>query len=130
MFDSYWTLLFSVPVGYFFFLYISHPDKKKHKIPKIGIWNIEILPNFRIHIGSKTYHFHHWFVFALIILIPLLLAENFSYPIILKGLLIGGILQGLRYPNKFKFRYPRVPKFADWEKIFLPPQPKKEKKKN
>jgi hypothetical protein len=83
------------------------------------------LPNFRVHIGSKTYHFHHWFIFALIILIPIILAENYSYPIMLKGLLIGGILNGLRYQNRFKFRYPRVPKFTDWEKMFLPPQPKK-----
>jgi hypothetical protein len=124
------TFIVSIVVGYFFFLYLSHPGKKKHRLPKIGVWNIEILPNFRIHLGSKTYHFHHWFILALIILIPFLLTEKFIYPTVFKGIIVGGILQGLRYPNKFKFRYPRVPKFADWEKMFLSPQPKKEKEKN
>ena len=119
----------SAILGYFSFYYLSHPERKKHRVPKIGVWNIEFLPNFRLHIGSKTYHLHHWFLFALIILLPILLREDFSYPMVFKGVLVGGILQGLTYPNKFKFRYPRVPKFTDWEKIFLPPQPKKKKKK-
>ncbi len=117
------TFILSVAFGYFLFLYLSHPEKQKHRIPKIGVWNIEFLPNFRIHIGSKTYHFHHWLVLALIILLPFILSEKFSYPMIFKGIVVGGILQGLRYPNKFKFRYPRVPKFADWEKVFLPLNP-------
>ncbi len=117
------TFIISMVFGYFLFLYLSHPDKKKHKLPKIGVWNIEFLPNFRIHVGSKTYHFHHWLVLALIILLPFILNEKFSYPMIFKGIVVGGILQGLRYPNKFKFRYPRVPKFTDWEKVFLPLKP-------
>jgi hypothetical protein len=120
----------SVIAGYYFFLYLSHPSKKKNRLPKIGIWNIEFLPNFRLHIGSKTYHLHHWFILALLILIPFLLTERFIYPTVFKGILVGGIFQGLRYPNRFKFRYPRIPKFADWEKYFLQPQPKKEEKKS
>ncbi len=56
---------------------------------------------------------------------------------IFKGVIVGGILQGLRYPDRFRFRHPRVPKYADWEKIFLTLNPsmnkknkgKKEKKK-
>ncbi len=125
------TFILSVIAGYVVFLYLSHPEKKKHKVPKIGFWNIEFMPNFRVHIKSKTYHFHHWFVLALAILIPIVLRDDFQYPMVFKGIVVGGILQGLRYPNKFKFRYPRVPKFTDWEKVFQnQPEQKKQKKNN
>lgn len=113
------TFTLSMVLGYFFFLYLSHPEKQKKRVPKVGVWNIEFLPNFRVHIGSKTYHFHHWLVLALIILLPFILSDKFSYPMIFKGVIVGGILQGLRYPDRFRFRHPRVPKFADWEKILL-----------
>lgn len=123
------TFILSVIAGYVVFLYLSHPEKKKHKVPKIGLWNIEFMPNFRVHIKSKTYHFHHWFVLALVILIPIILRDDFQYPMVFKGIVVGGILQGLRYPNKFKFRYPRVPKFADWEKVFQNSSEQKNPKK-
>jgi len=105
------TLIISVCVGYFFFLYLSHPDKKKNKLPKISIGNIDILPNFRLHVGSKTYWFHHWFLLSIIIAIPIVVGENFQFPMVVEGLLIGGILQGLRYPDRFKFRHQRLDEF-------------------
>jgi len=76
-------------------------------VPKISIGRVDFLPNFRIHIGKKTYHFHHWLLFTLVIAIPVIIQENFPYPMIVRGLLVGGILQGLRYSDRFKFRYPR-----------------------
>jgi len=101
------TLLFSVPIGYLFFLYLSHPKKKKNKVPKISIGRVDFLPNFRIHIGKKTYHFHHWLIFAIIIALPVIIKERFQYPMVLQGFLVGGIVQGLRFSDRFKFRYPR-----------------------
>ena len=121
------TFILSAVIGYVFFLYLTHPEKKKNRVPKIGFRNIELMPNFRVHIGNKTYHFHHWLLFALLILIPVIFRDSSRYPLIFKGVLIGGILQGLRYPNKFKFRYPRVPKFTDWEKVFLNKEKPKKK---
>ncbi|MCL4354645.1 hypothetical protein M1349_04235 [Patescibacteria group bacterium] len=101
------TFFLCIVLGYLFFLYLSHPQKKKNKIPKISIGRIDFLPNFRIHIDKKTYHFHHWLLLTLIIAVPVVIQENFPYPMMVRGLLIGGILQGLRYSDRFKFRYPR-----------------------
>ncbi|MFH1187119.1 MAG: hypothetical protein V1697_03015 [Candidatus Levyibacteriota bacterium] len=101
------TLIFSIPVGYLLFLYLSHPKKKKHRLPKISLGNVDFLPNFRVHIGKKTYHFHHWFILALAIATPVIIRERFQYPMIVQGFLIGGIIQGLRFSDRFKFRYPR-----------------------
>lgn len=114
------TLFFSVWLGYALFLYFSHPNKKKHKVPKVRIGRLEFLPNLKLHLGSKTYHFHHWFVLALIAAIAIFVLEDFQFPMILQGLIIGGIIQGLRYPDRFKFRYPRFPELQknieQWQK--------------
>lgn len=102
------TFIISIVIGYFLFLYLSHPEKKKDKLPKISIGNLDLSPNIRVHIGSKTYWFHHWFLLSLLIGIPIIVQEDFQMPMIIKGVIVGGILQGLRYPDRFKFRYPRL----------------------
>ena len=99
------TFLFSIWAGYMLFLYFTHPQKKKHKVPSVKVWRIEILPNVRIHSRSKTYHIHHWFTLTVLIAITLVNYEGFQYLTIIKGLAIGGIIQGLRYPDRFKFRH-------------------------
>ena len=104
------TFIISVCVGYLFFLYLSHPQKQKNKLPKISIGNVDILPNFRVHTGNKTYWFHHWFLLSIVIAVPIVVREDFQFPMVVEGLLIGGILQGLRYPDRFKFRHPRLDK--------------------
>ena len=99
------TFLFSIWLGYVVFLYLSHPDKKKHRIPQVRVWRIELLPNIRIHSRAKTYHIHHWLVLSLVTGITLLNYEGFQYLTIIEGMAIGGIIQGLRYPDRFKFRH-------------------------
>ena len=102
------TFLISAVVGYFFFLYVSHPKKKKDKLPKISFWRIDILPNVRFHIGKKTYWVHHWLYLSLVIAIPVIIGEGFIFPLVAYGLLVGGIIQGLTYSDRFKFRHPRL----------------------
>lgn len=102
------TLIISAVVGYFFFLYLSHPKKKKHKLPKFSVGRLDILPNLRLHLGSKTYWFHHWLLLAIIIAVPIILREDFQFPMIINGLLAGGIVQGLFYSDRFQFRHPRL----------------------
>ena len=101
------TFLFSIWLGYIIFLYFSHPEKKKHKVPQLRVWRIEILPNIRIHSKSKTYHIHHWVILSMLTTITLINYEGFQYLTIVKGMAIGGIIQGLRYPDRFKFRHHR-----------------------
>lgn len=102
------TSLFFV-LGYKFFLELTHPEKKKHKLPPIKLGNLEILPNVRFHFKGKTYHFHHWLLLSIFTLI----SSYFLYETILNGMYLksavaGGIIQGLRYPDRFHFRFPRA----------------------
>lgn len=103
--SGFFTFLFSVWLGYVLFLYFTHPEKKKHKVPQLRIWRVELMPNIRIHSKSKIYHIHHWVILTLVTAITLLNYEGFQYLTVIKGIAIGGIIQGLRYPDRFKFRH-------------------------
>jgi hypothetical protein len=95
------TFLFSIWLGYLLFLYFTHPAKKKHKLPRVQVWRVEISPNLRIHAKSKTYHIHHWAILTVFTAITLIHFEGFQYVSLINGVAIGGIIQGLRYPDRF-----------------------------
>ncbi|MBI2443528.1 MAG: hypothetical protein HYV40_06535 [Candidatus Levybacteria bacterium] len=99
--------LVSFTIGYYIFLLFSHPGKKKHKLPNIRIRNVELLPNFKIHGRHKTYHIHHWVVLSLALAVGAFLYEGIIRSPLFNGVTVGGILQGLRYKDRFKIRYPK-----------------------
>lgn len=96
-------------IGYLFFLYLTHPKKKKNKLPKVKVWRVEVLPNFLIDTGSSIYWIHHWFLLVVIAGVLIFAIEEFQYTSATAGVFLGGIFQGLRYPDRFKFRYPKLP---------------------
>lgn len=107
--NGFFTFLFSIWLGYVLFLYLTHPEKKKNKIPQLKVWKIELLPNIRIHYKGKIYWIHHWTILTLVTALTLLNYEGFQYLTVIKGVAIGGVIQGLRYPDRFKFRHHQTP---------------------
>lgn len=101
------TFLLSFFSGYTFFLYFSHPQKKKHKLPVIRFKNIEILPNVKVHFRNTTYHLHHWLLLGVFTITSLVIYEGLMQLALVKGAAIGGMVQGLRYKDRFSIRYPR-----------------------
>lgn len=112
--NGFFTFIFAIFVGYLIFLHFSHPNKRKSKIPNIGLWNIDILPNIRLHVGKRTYHFHHWLLLIAFIGVSLVVFEGIQYLAAAKGLAVGGIIQGLTYPDRFKIRQPRMERQAKY----------------
>jgi hypothetical protein len=99
-------------IGYALSLYISRPVERNGKIlpnrlPSLRIKNLEVLPNLRIHLGSRTYWLHHWLYLTILTIGMFFYFDSFSHLLAVKGVAIGGILHGLRYPDRFKFRHPR-----------------------
>lgn len=99
--------LFAFSTGYMFFLYFSHPAKKKHVLPRIKFKNIELLPNIRIHYRNTTLHLHHWLLLGMVTITSLVIYEGLQQLVLVKGVAIGGMIQGLRYKDRFIFRHPR-----------------------
>ena len=105
------TFLISVWISYLLFLFVNDPiDRplaRRNRLPRIQFKNIEILPSFRIHLGSRTFHFHHWLLLSVGTIAALAMFENLGHHIVLNGAVVGGIIQGLRYPDRFQFKHPR-----------------------
>lgn len=101
-------------IGYLLFLFLNDPidnlQTQKKRLPTVSFKNIEILPYFRIHFGKKTYHVHHWLLLSVITIVALVGFEGFQHQVVLNGAAIGGIIQGLRYPDRFQFKQPRKPR--------------------
>lgn len=108
--NALFVFLASTAVGYEVFHYFCdrEPLKTKGKLPRLKYKNIEILPYFRIHIRQKTFHVHHWLTLTIITSITFLAYDGLSHLLLLKGVAVGGIIQGLRYPDRFKFKHPRI----------------------
>ena len=67
--------------------------------------------SLRLSTGKYYLHIHHWIYYFLIIII--LYVINFYNPIIY-GLIIGGIIQGLTYRDRFVIIYRK----KDFKKIY------------
>lgn len=100
--------LLSLFVGYYLSLTFSHPKKKKYLLPTVRIKNLEIMPNLRIHYKNKTYWLHHWVYYSILFAVLVLSYDSFHQLMLIKGATLGGVFQGLRYPDRFKFRHPRL----------------------
>jgi hypothetical protein len=110
--NTYTLFLGTLFFGYLISLYFSRPVEKNgrrrpNRLPTVRVRNLELLPNLRIHIGQRTYWLHHWLYLLIFTVVIFVTYDSFSHLIAVKGAAIGGILQGLRYPDRFKFRHPR-----------------------
>ena len=109
--DNFLIFVLSSCLAYILFSFFADSPKdlksKKHRLPLLKYKNIEFSPYVRIHIRKKTYHLHHWITLTVITGITFLWTDSFSHYLLLKAAGIGGIIQGLRYKDRFKFWYPR-----------------------
>ncbi len=93
-------------VGFLVFYLLSHPNSRvHHKLPKIQIKWLELLPSVRITISGKVFHIHHWFGFSIILVISILIDTGILGSVFTKGFLAGGIVQGIFTPHSGKLVY-------------------------
>lgn len=92
--------------GYGFFWLVSHPTSKlKKKIPVKNFKNFHFLPNIRYKHKDKIYHFHHWVILVSIYLPILISGKNILKFKALHGFMIGSIIQGLSFSDRFSVVY-------------------------
>jgi hypothetical protein len=102
----YASKFFTTPV-------FKNGQERPNRLPTLRLWNIEFLPCFRIHVKDSTIWLHHWLYLSIIILGSALLYDNLMHLTSIKvatGASLGGIIQGLTYPDRFKFKHPRIKK--------------------
>jgi|SRR3989344_841200 len=92
-----------IAFGFWFYKIFSHPLELKKKIPKIRfLKTVEILPNLRIHLKRHILHVHHWIFLSAIFILLLVITSSFTQLLLIKSFCFGGIVQGLRYKDRFR----------------------------
>ncbi len=95
-----YTTIFAIG-GYILARVASHPNSKiNSKLPKIKLKNIYILPSLKISIKGKILHLHHWFNFTVLLCLSIFVTGGILDSWLTRGFLIGGIIQGLRFPDR------------------------------
>ncbi len=96
-------------VGLVFFLLTSHPNSQLHKrIPKKSIKSLRYSPHIVITKNKTDYHFHHWGIMTTLYALLLILKRKRPGWTFIEGILIGSIVQGFIFPDRFHFRHPSV----------------------
>lgn len=88
-------------LGFMLFQLMSHPRSHMHKkIPTKKIKNIHVLPHIKIQTKEKHIHLHHWMNLGSLYLVSFAL-KKLRKSHLYHGFMLGGILQGLRYKDRF-----------------------------
>jgi hypothetical protein len=106
----YLILLVSSILGFFLNRLISKPNAKINKhLPNIKIKIFQFCPSIKINIGNRTIHIHHWlsYSFLLVITITFGVGGGLLDFLFIKGFFLGGIVQGLTFPDWKKIIYPK-----------------------
>jgi hypothetical protein len=90
----------SVFLGYLLNRSISKSGGKINKrLPHIRIKFLQIGPVLKIHFKNRSLHIHHWITYSLILIVTFTTNTYILDTLFSKGLLVGGILQGLTFPD-------------------------------
>ncbi len=97
--------LFAGLIGSFLFFTVSSHQKSPiyKNLPEKKLKNISYFPNIKIQKGKGRYHIHHWMIFSALYA-PFILVERLRSKF-LHGLIIGSIIQGLTYKDRFQIKY-------------------------
>lgn len=93
-------------LGYLIFHIFTHPQSAVHKkLPKLEIKRLQLFPSITITISGRVVHFHHWLSFGIILVISVFVDSGLLSHIFVKGILSGGVVQGIFVPRGLKLIY-------------------------
>lgn len=100
---EYLSLVPATALGYLTFRAATHPTSRiRRKMPNVKVKRVQLFPVLRIHLFSRVFHLHHWFSFSILLLISSFASIAILDQVFTKGLLLGGIIQGLTLPKEHR----------------------------
>lgn len=97
------SLVPSTLAGYLVFRLATNPNSKIWiRLSKRSLKSkrIQIFPSIRIYAFGRYIHFHHWFNFSILLIYSFIASAGFLDYMVTRGILIGGIIQGLSLPRE------------------------------
>lgn len=100
---EYLSIVPATALGYLTLRATTHPNSRiRRKLPNIKIKRVQFFPVIRIHLFGRVIHLHHWFNFSLILGVSAFTSIGILDATFTRGLLLGGILQGLTLPREHR----------------------------
>ena len=100
---EYLSLLPATALGYLTLRATSHPTSRfRKKMPNVRVKRVQLFPVLRVFMFGRVIHLHHWVSFSIILVISAFISFGIFDYMFTKGLLIGGIIQGLRLPKEHR----------------------------
>lgn len=95
------TFLPATFLGFTLCKYLSDERSSKiaRKIPRLRLWRLELSPSIRVFVRGRVVHLHHWVSLSLILSITFFVNMGLLDYVFTKGLMVGGIVQGLTFPD-------------------------------
>lgn len=104
---EYLSIVPAAALGYLAFRATTHPAAKiRKKLPNIKVKRIQVFPVIRVRMFGRWVHFHHWINFSILLTLSGFMSIGILDHTFTKGVLLGGIIQGLTIPKPYrKFIY-------------------------
>lgn len=100
---EYLSLVPATALGYLTFRATTHPHSKiRNKLPNIKVKRVQVFPVIRVHMFGRWIHFHHWMNFSVLLVLSGFTSIGVLDHTITRGLLLGGIIQGLSIPRSYR----------------------------
>lgn len=94
------SLVPATALGYLTLRATTHPNARiRRRLPDISIKRVQLFPVLRIQMFGRAIHFHHWMNFSILLALSGVTSVAILDHIFTRGLLIGGIIQGLTLPS-------------------------------
>ncbi len=104
---EYLSILPATALGYLTLKATTHPKARiRKRLPNIKVKRVQLFPVLRINIFGRVIHFHHWINFSILLALSGLTQIAILDHSIVRGLLLGGIIQGLTLPKGHRKIYP------------------------
>ncbi len=104
---EYLSIVPATALGYLTFRATTHPDARiRRKMPNFKYKRVQVFPVIRFHVFGRTIHFHHWFNFSVILALSGITSIAILDQVFAKGILLGGIIQGLTLPSGHRKVFP------------------------
>ena len=97
---EYLSLVPATALGYLTFRATTHPNSRiRKRLPNLKMKRVQVFPVLRIHLFGRVIHLHHWFSFSILLIFSFFASIAVLDLMFTKGLLLGGIIQGLTMPK-------------------------------
>lgn len=94
------SLIPATALGYLTFKATTHPTSRiRRRMPNLKLKRVQLFPVVSIQAFGRAIHLHHWFCFSVLLASTAFVNMGVLELPLAKGLLLGGIIQGLTLPK-------------------------------